>query len=111
LLSARTSGVRCFEETLVSLKRTQKQLPKPEPGRDQELELPIYASSRAAADGAGNFQLRSLAAGQYSFNLRVSAKYWYLRSVTLPGTAKDAITVDVARNLLTTKIRRIVSAD
>lgn len=92
-----------FQETLVSLQRGEKELPKPEPTKDQLLELPLYRSSQASPDGAGSFQLRNLAAGQYNFNLRSFAKYWYLRSVTLPSAAKDAATIDLARNLLTLK--------
>jgi hypothetical protein len=91
-----------FEETLVSLQRNQKEVPKQEAVKEQQLELPVYSSSQASADGAGSFQLRNLGAGQYNFNLRTFAKYWYLRSVTLPA-AKDSPANDVARNLLTLK--------
>ena len=87
-----------FEETLVSLQRNQKQLPKREP----LLEFPLYGSSHATPDGAGSFQLRNLAGGQYNFNVRLFAKYWYLRSVTLP-VAKDSPASDLTRNFLTLK--------
>lgn len=86
-----------FEETLVSLQRNQKQ-----PAKDLPIDVPLYTSSQASPDSAGSFQLRNLAAGQYEFNLRLFAKYWYLRSVTLPGP-KDSPPNDLARNSLTVR--------
>lgn len=91
-----------FEETLVSLQRNKKQIAKEGPAKDQQLDLPFYSSSQASLDRVGGFQLRNLAAGQYHFNLRTFAKYWYLRSVTLPA-AKDPVTSDLTRNLLNLK--------
>ena len=90
-----------FEETLVSLQRNQKNLPKQETAT-QPVDVPLYGSSQASPDSAGSFQLRNLAAGQYNFNLRMFAKYWYLRSVTQPA-GKDPAINDLARNLLTLK--------
>jgi len=90
-----------FEETLVSLQRNQKNLPKQETAT-QTVDVPLYGSSQATPDSAGSFQLRNLAAGQYNLNLRMFAKYWYLRSVTLPA-GKDPTTNDIARSLLTLK--------
>jgi hypothetical protein len=92
-----------FEETLVSLRRNQRQLAKEQTAGEQQLEVPVYTSSQTSPDAAGSFQLRNLAAGQYNFNLRLSAKYWYLRSATLPSPAKDSTTTDAARNLLMLK--------
>ena len=83
-----------FEETILSLVRNQP------PARDQQVEPPVYGSSQASPDAAGSFQLRNVAAGQYNFNTRISARYWYLRSVTQPA-AKDSI--DLARNTLALK--------
>jgi hypothetical protein len=97
-----------FEESLVSLERSQKQLPKQEPTKDQQLESPDYGSSRVTPDGAGRFQLRNLAEGQYGFNIRTIGSHWYLRSVTLPA-AKDSPAGDLARNLLTLKLGDRVS--
>lgn len=91
-----------FEETLVSLQRNQKQPPKAERPRDEELEPPYYSSSQTSPDTAGNFELRNLAGGQYNFNLRTFAKHWYLKAVTLRGS-KDPTTSDLARNPLTLK--------
>ena len=83
-----------FEETILSLVRSQP------PAKDQQVEPPVYGSSQASPDAAGSFQLRNVAAGQYNFNTRISARYWYLRSVTQPA-AKDSI--DLARNTLALK--------
>ena len=86
-----------FDETLVSLERPQR--PNAETAKGQELETPYYNSSQASPDGTGSFRLRNLAAGQYNFNIRHYARYWYLRSVTVPG-AKESATTDLARTLL-----------
>ena len=91
-----------FEESLVSLERNQKQQPKQEEGKNQQLELMYYDSPRVSPDSAGRFQLRNLADGQYAFNFWTVGKNWYLRSVTGPG-AKDSPANDLARNLLALK--------
>ena len=88
-----------FEETLISLQRNQRQAPKQEPTREQQLEFPLYGSSQTSPDGAGGFQLRNLAGGQYAFNVRLFTKYWYLRSVTLPAR-KDSPTSELAHNFI-----------
>jgi hypothetical protein len=91
-----------FEETLVSLQRNRKQLPKEGPARDQAVE-PAYSSSlQASPDRTGAFQLRNLAAGQYNLDVRFFSRYWYLRSLTLPGI-KDPTTTDLARTSLMLK--------
>jgi hypothetical protein len=87
-----------FEETLISLQRNQRQAPKQEPTKEQ-LEFPLYNSFPASPDGAGGFQLRNLAGGQYAFNVRLFAKYWYLRSVTLPAR-KDSPASELAHNFI-----------
>lgn len=91
-----------FEETIVSVERIKRQSSKDEPARDRQLESPLYSSSQASPNGTGSFRLRNLAVGQYDFNVRLFARYWYLRSITLPA-AKDSTTSDLARNLLTLK--------
>lgn len=90
-----------FEETFVTLRRNQRKPAKEETAKDQTLETSVYSSSQAVPDRGGSFKLSPLAAGQYNFDMRLFAKYWYLRSVTLPAS-KDA-TSDLARNLLTLK--------
>jgi hypothetical protein len=89
-----------FDETLLSLQRNHRRTQGP--AKEQPLELPSYGSSRASPDAAGSFQLRNLAAGQYNFNIRIFAKYWYLRSVTVPGP-KDSPASDLAKNFLILK--------
>jgi hypothetical protein len=91
-----------FEETIVSVERVKRQSSKEEAARDRQLESPLYNSSQASPNGTGSFQLRNLGVGQYDFNIRLFARYWYLRSITLPA-AKDSTTSDLARNLLTLK--------
>jgi hypothetical protein len=75
-----------FEETLVSIQRSQAQL--------------YSNSSQVSADAVGRFQLRNLAEGQYNFNIRTLAPYWYLRSLILPGPNDSN---DLARNLFRLK--------
>ncbi|HET8782760.1 MAG TPA: carboxypeptidase-like regulatory domain-containing protein [Pyrinomonadaceae bacterium] len=87
-----------FRETLVSLQRNKKQ-----PSADQPLEPSYYGSSQASADAMGRFQLRNLAAGQYSFNVWALAPLWYLRSATLPPAVKDSPATDLTRSTLTLK--------
>jgi len=74
-----------FEETLVSIQRNRSS----------------NSLLQTSPDGVGGFQLRNLEAGQYNFDIRFFPRYWYLRSLTMPGT-KDA-TTDLARNWLTLK--------
>ena len=96
-----------FEETLVSLQRNDKQRPTEGPARDQQLEPSFKSPVQTSPDRAGRFQLFNFTPGQYNFDIRFFARYWYLRSLTLPG-AKDA-TIDLARNWLTLKMGDRVS--
>ena len=86
-----------FEETLVSIQRNQKQVP----AKEQQVEPSFKGPLQRSADTAGVFQLFNLVAGQYNFDVRFFARYWYLRSLTAPG-AKDAPT-DLVRNWLALK--------
>jgi hypothetical protein len=58
----------------------------------------------ATPDKQGEFALRNLAPGQYRFNARFFAKYWYLQSISLQSSgttgarAALARSVDAARN-------------
>ena len=74
-----------FEETLVSIQRNRSS----------------SSLLQTSPDGVGGFQLRNVEAGQYNFDIRFFQRYWYLRSLTMPG-AKDS-TTDLARNWLTLK--------
>jgi hypothetical protein len=90
-----------FEETLVSMRRNQKQQPKETAVKDQQVEPSFKGPLQRSADTAGGFQLFNIVAGQYNFDVRFFARYWYLRSLTVP-VAKDA-PIDLARNWLTLK--------
>ena len=46
--------------------------------------------SPAVVDKQGDFALRNLATGEYRFNPRFFAKYWYLQSITLPSSINAA---------------------
>ena len=74
-----------IEETLVSIQRNRSS----------------KSLLQSSPDGVGAFQLRNLEAGQYNFDIRFFPRYWYLRSLTMPGT-KDS-TIDLARNWLILK--------
>lgn len=58
----------------------------------------------ATPDKQGDFALRNLAPGQYRFNARFVAKYWYLQSISVQSSgttgarAALARSVDAARN-------------
>lgn len=92
-----------FDETVVAIQRKQK------PSTKQEPELPSYGAAQVTANKSGNFVLRNLAPGQYDFEVRFFARYWYLRSITeaTPATrSKEATasqTLDLARSWLTLK--------
>ncbi|MGH9871492.1 MAG: carboxypeptidase-like regulatory domain-containing protein [Pyrinomonadaceae bacterium] len=92
-----------FEETLVAIQRNQKQIPKDQP------QIPLYGAGQAAADGAGKFSLRNLGPGQYGFDVRFFARYWYLRSITQRAVTEMSKatptnpTTDVARTWFTLK--------
>ena len=80
-----------FEETLVSIQRIRSS----------------KSLLQTSPDGVGGFQLRNLEAGEYNVAIRFFPRYWYLRSLTMPG-AKDS-TTDLARNWLTLKVGDRVS--
>ena len=56
-------------------------------------------------DAQGNVTLKNLAPGQYYFAARLSAKHWYLQSVSFaPPAAKTSKPVDAARTWTTVKL-------
>ncbi|HKC63932.1 MAG TPA: carboxypeptidase-like regulatory domain-containing protein [Pyrinomonadaceae bacterium] len=92
-----------FEEILLSAERSVKK------GSEVSLVLPQFSSAKGAPARNGEFLLSKLAPGQYRFDTRFSAKYWYLRAITLssPTATKPAgklqqttvnQTIDVARS-------------
>ena len=70
-------------ETLVQLRRPPKD---PEKGSTFVRQ---FASS-GSPDSKGEFVLRNLNVGKYQFDPRFYARYWYVQSITLPGTATTA---------------------
>ena len=56
-------------------------------------------------DAQGNVTLKNLAAGQYYFAARLSAKHWYLQSISFASpAAKTSKPVDAARTWTTVKV-------
>ena len=93
-----------FGETLVTPWHNEKNAPKDQPQFVWGLGGPTLP------DKQGDFGMRNLAPGQYRFNARPMAKYWYLKSITWPAsvipTAKVMLPtrlVDAARNWTTLK--------
>jgi hypothetical protein len=94
-----------FGETLVSLLPNDKNSEK-----DPSQLLRLFAAT-ASPDKEGAFLMRNVSAGQYSFNPRFFARYWYLQSISLATgptveTTKPAQTkqrIDAARNWTTVK--------
>ncbi|MEK6337694.1 MAG: carboxypeptidase-like regulatory domain-containing protein [Acidobacteriota bacterium] len=93
-----------FGETLVTPWHNEKIAARDQPQFLWSLGGPTFP------DQDGHFAIRSLAPGQYRFNARPMAKYWYLKSITWPSsvipTAKvmpPNRLVDAARNWTTLK--------
>src|SRR5438552_1266800 len=88
-----------FGETLVAPWHNERIVAKDQPQFIWSLGGPTLP------DKQGDFTLRNLAPGQYRFNTRPLAKYWYLKSISWPqSTPASAKTVesnrpaDAARN-------------
>jgi hypothetical protein len=101
-----------FAETLVTAQRNEKDRSKDSP---QSLR---FTATQTAPDKEGAFALRNLTPGQYDFNPRFFAKYWYLQSIALPATAAQPAagrpasagrSLDAARNRVTLKSGERVS--
>ncbi|PWT92620.1 MAG: hypothetical protein C5B55_06030 [Blastocatellia bacterium] len=67
-------------ETLISAWHNEKEAAKDKPQFVWSLGGPAYPNQQ------GEIALRNLAAGQYQIISRLFAKYWYLRSITLPAS-------------------------
>jgi protocatechuate 3,4-dioxygenase beta subunit len=67
-----------FGETLVTPWHNEKNAPKDRPQFVWGLGGPTLPNKQ------GDFTLRNLAPGQYRFNARPMAKYWYLKSISWP---------------------------
>lgn len=98
-------------ETLISVRRTPKPAEKAQP-------YPLaFSVAQGSPNNSGYFLLRNLSAGDYKFNTRFSAKYWFLRAIgretaTLRPAAKaDSASraLDLSRNGLSLKSGERVS--
>ena len=93
-----------FDETLITLERSEKTTQKELP------QLPLYRTSQGAPDKNGGFLLRNLGTGQYRLDVRFFARYWYLRSINrraANASAKDTAatqTNDIAQSGLALKL-------
>jgi len=86
-------------ETLVSAWHSDKDAAKDQPQFVWSLGGPAYPKEN------GEVVLRNLAAGQYQIITRLFAKYWYLRSISLPGPAGQQAnrSTDVVSNWMTVR--------
>lgn len=93
-----------FEETVITPWHNNKE------SKNQPLFIWAFGEpSTPKNDGA--FTLRNLASGQYRLHTRLFARYWYLRSITLPSlitapakTPSADRLQDVAKNWITVKL-------
>lgn len=103
-----------FAETLITPWHNEKSSPKDQPQFGWSLGSPVFP------DKQGDFTMRNLSAGQYRLNTRPLAKYWYLKSISLPSSApalkgpsakggQAVRLVDAARNWTTLKSGERVS--
>ena len=81
-----------FSETLVSLQGNDTASEK-----DQSQYFRLYRSP-ASPDKEGDFLLRNVLTGQYTFNLRFFAHYWYLQSISLANPPAGAIAKSAQTN-------------
>lgn len=73
-----------FGEIVVGPWHNEKNAPKDQPLFVWGLGVPTLP------DKQGDFALRNLAPGEYRFNARPEAKYWYLKSISWPSSVAPA---------------------
>lgn len=89
-----------LSETVVFVRRSETRTPK------EQMALPNFFG-QTVPDQSGDFLLRNLGAGQFNFDARFFAKYWYLRSILQNsgpapvGNRTANRQTDVAKNGLT----------
>ena len=93
-----------FGETVITPWHNEKNATKDQP------QFPWSLGAPALPDKQGDFILRNLASGQYRFNTRPFAKYWYLQSILLQSSTAAAAKatqanrpIDAARNWVAVK--------
>jgi Carboxypeptidase regulatory-like domain len=78
-------------ETVIGPYHNEKTAPKDQPQFVWSLGTPVLP------DKDGSFALHNLTAGQYRFNVRPLAKYWYLKSISWPGAGAASKTAQPDR--------------
>ena len=78
-------------ETVVGAWHNEKLAPKDQP------QFVWGLGGTTLPDKQGDFILRNLASGQYRFNTRPLAKYWYLKSISWPSSTTTAKAAQVDR--------------
>jgi hypothetical protein len=73
-----------FAETLITPWHNDKNIPKDQPQFGWSLGSPVFPNNQ------GDFTMRNLSPAQYRLNSRSLAKYWYLKSITLPPAPSAA---------------------
>ena len=85
-------------ETLISAWHNEKESAKDRPQFIWAMGGPVYPTAQ------GDVTLRNLAAGQYQIIARQFAKYWYLRSITLPVPPSAAPKPNQSKSALTDRV-------
>ena len=92
-------GPLALKETFISAWHKENEAAKNQPRFVWGLGVPV------PPDAQGNVTLKNLVAGQYYFAARLSAKHWYLQSVSFASpAAKTSKPVDAARTWTTVKV-------
>lgn len=92
-----------FEEILVDARRAAENSREPPPP-------PQFSSAAGAPSKDGSFRLDKLGPGQYRFGVSFNAKYWYVRSLTLPPAPASSAPAARTRPAVQTPARAIDAA-
>jgi hypothetical protein len=93
-----------FSETLVFIQRNEKKAANDDAGFFR------FGPGSAPPDKAGAFVIRNLTPGEYNFDVRFFAKYWYLQLISLPAAPAAGRgpmagqQIDAARNWTNVKL-------
>lgn len=90
-------------ETLISAWHNEKEAAKDRPQFIWAMGGPVYPTAQ------GDVTLRNLAAGQYQIIARQFAKYWYLRSITLPAPPGVATKTNQSSGALSAPTDRLLT--
>lgn len=89
-VKCKTTRPPSVEESLITVRRDQID-PK-------ERSLPTLASIVVAPGAKGEVLLQGLDAARYWIETRILDEVFYVRAITLPGTGRNANSIDVARS-------------